>query len=144
MSESYDEILVNEARKVTDIETMYALIMGIERRGPNVPVEAYSRGIGTIVLLSLGFSRKEQQCRVNVQNLYRQSIDRLRSAGLIEFVRYKHPGVMTVRMSPTYAGYEWFEKKMPGKYREIVEEKIAEEDANKPMEQRRMVSWEMY
>jgi hypothetical protein len=128
---------------VMDIDTMYALIQGIERRGTDVPVEAYSRGIWTATLLSLGFPRKVHREEA-IRHLYTHSINRLRSAGLIEFVRYKHPGVMTVRMSPTYAGYEWFEQKMPGKYREIVEEKIAEEDANKPIEQRRTVSWEMY
>jgi hypothetical protein len=136
MSESYDEVLVKMAQQITDIDTMYALIRGIERRGPNVPVEAYSRGIGTIALLSLGFSRKEQR-EEKIQYLYRHSIDRLRDAGLIEFIRYEHPGVMEARMSPTYAGYEWFEQKMPGKYREIIEEKIAEEERGTT------VSWEM-
>ncbi len=107
--------------QIADIETMHALIRHIERVGPDVPVEVYSRGIGTIALLSLGFPRNEHREEKN-QNLYRQSINRLRDSGLIKFTRYERPGVMEARMLPTYAGYEWFEQKMPGKYMEIVVE----------------------
>ena len=127
MAETYEDILVHEARKVTDIETLHTLI-GLTEKHPTIPVEAYCEGTGTVILESLGFSRKEQQGMVKVRNLYRQSIDRLRASGLIKLTRHEYPDVMEASMSPTVKGYEWLKQYAPEKYREIIEERIAEEE----------------
>ena len=109
--------------KIADVNTMYALIRG-KARFPTCPCEAYSNGIGTPVLLSLGFQRNSADWRDDYiwVEYYRESVNRLRAEGLIEFYKYEHPGMMEAHMLPTTKGYEWFERKVPGKYKEILDE----------------------
>lgn len=110
-------------QSVIDVNTMYSLIKG-KARFPTEPCEVYSRGVGATVMLSIGVERNTQDWYNEYMWLeyYVASIDRLREAGLIGVYKYEHPGMMDAHMLPTTKGYEWFEQKAPGKYKEIIDE----------------------
>lgn len=107
-------------QKIVDRQTMLAIVEHRENRNSH-PIKAYDIDIGAKVQTALDAEV------VQSQPYYMNAVNVLRDAGLLKFeVR---DGAMY--MLPTYAGYQWFEREIPGKYLEIVRRLIADEMTEK-------------
>jgi hypothetical protein len=108
-------------------ETMLAIVERREHKHAR-PIEAYADDIGATVQRALDC------CADAAKPCYVNAVKNLQQRGLLRFEQCAGTG--TMYMSPTYAGYQWFEREMPGKYLEIVRKVVEEEKANKPVVRR--------
>ena len=107
-------------QKIVDRQTMLAIVEHRENRNSH-PIKAYDIDIGAKVQTALDTEV------VQINTYYMNAVNVLRDAGLLKFeVRDG-----TMYMLPTYAGYQWFEREIPGKYLEIVRKLIADEMTEK-------------
>ena len=107
-------------QKIVDRQTMLTIVEHRENRNSH-PIKAYDLDIGAKVQTALDTEV------VQINTYYMNAVNVLRDAGLLRFeVR---DGAMY--MLPTYAGYQWFEREIPGKYLEIVRKLIADEMTEK-------------
>jgi len=111
-------------QKLACRETMLAMIEHREYRGAPLIV-AYANNIGLKVQRALDYYGGESGNEPNAEAMsyYMDAVNILQKGGLLRFEF--RAGTMYV--SPTYAGYQWIERKMPGKYLEIVRKVIYEE-----------------
>ena len=107
-------------QKNVDRQTMLAIVEHRENRNSS-PIKAYDIDIGTKVQTALDAEV------VQINTYYTNAVNVLRDAGLLKFEF--RDGIMY--MLPTYAGYQWFEREIPGKYLEIVRKLIADEMTEK-------------
>lgn len=111
-------------QKIVDRQTMLTIVEHRENRN-SPPIIAYDPDIGTKVQNALDYEGVIQS--QHVKPYYTNAVNVLRDAGLLKFeVRGG-----AAYMSPTYAGYQWFEREIPGKYLEIVRKLIADEMTEK-------------
>ena len=107
-------------QKIVDRQTMLTIVEHRENRNSH-PIKAYDLDIGAKVQTALDTEV------VQINTYYMNAVNVLRDAGLLKFeVRDG-----TMYMLPTYAGYQWFEREIPGKYLEIVRKLIADEMTEK-------------
>ena len=107
-------------QKIVDRQTMLTIVEHRENRNSR-PIKAYDIDIGAKVQTAL------DDGVIQSEPYYMNAVNVLRDAGLLRFeVR---DGAMY--MLPTYAGYQWFEREIPGKYLEIVRKLIADEMTEK-------------
>ena len=107
-------------QKIVDRQTMLTIVEHRENRNSR-PIKAYDIDIGAKVQTALDAEV------VQSQPYYMNAVNVLRDTGLLKFeVRDG-----TMYMLPTYAGYQWFEREIPGKYLEIVRKLIADEMTEK-------------
>ena len=111
-------------QKLACRETILAMIEHREHRGAPLIV-AYANNIGMKVQRALDYYGGESGNEPNEEAMsyYMDAVNILQKGGLLRFEF--RAGTMYV--SPTYAGYQWVERKMPGKYLEIVRKVIHEE-----------------
>jgi hypothetical protein len=115
---------VKAVQKLACRETILAMIEHREHRGAPLIV-AYANNIGMKVQRALDYYGGESGNEPNEEAMsyYMDAVNILQKGGLLRFEF--RAGTMYV--SPTYAGYQWVERKMPGKYLEIVRKVIHEE-----------------
>jgi len=101
-------------QKIVDRQTMLAIVEHRESRNTR-PIEAYDQDIGEKVQNALGV--------IHNKPYYTNAVTRLQQTG---FLRFEKCGDR-MYMSPTYAGYQWFDRKFPGKYLEIVKNLVEKE-----------------
>ncbi len=98
-------------------ETILAMIEHREHRGA-APIVAYAINIGLKVQRALDYYGGESGNEPNTEAMsyYMNAVTILLEHG---FLRSEFSGG-TNYVAPTYAGYQWIERKMPGKYLEIL------------------------
>ena len=109
-------------QKIVDRQTMLAIIEHRESRNTR-PIEAYDQDIREKVQNALDYDGGV----IHVKPYYTNAITRLQQRGVLRFEKCGD----RMYMSPTYAGYQWFDRKFPGKYLEIVRKLIADEMTEK-------------
>lgn len=115
---------VKFVQKLACRETILAMIEHREHRGAPLIV-AYANNIGLKVQRALDYYGGESgnEPHEEAMSYYMEAVNILQKGGLLRFeVR-----AGTNYVAPTYAGYQWVERKMPGKYLEIVRKVIYEE-----------------
>jgi hypothetical protein len=105
-------------QKIVDRQTMLAIVEHRESRNTR-PIEAYDQDIGEKVQNALDYERGV----IHNKHYYTNAVARLQQTG---FLRFEKCGDR-MYMSPTYAGYQWFDRKFPGKYLEIVKNLVEKE-----------------
>ena len=108
-------------QKIVDRQTMLTIVEHRENRNSR-PIKAYDIDIGAKVQTAL------DDGVIQSEPYYMNAVNVLRDAGLLRF-EVRDDGAMY--MLPTYAGYQWFEREIPGKYLEIVRKLIADEMTEK-------------
>jgi hypothetical protein len=108
-------------QKIVDRQTMLAIVEHRESRNTR-PIEAYDQDIGEKVQNTLDYDGVIQSHHVKPY-YYTNAVTRLQQTG---FLRFEKCGDR-MYMSPTYAGYQWFDRKFPGKYLEIVKNLVEKE-----------------
>lgn len=115
---------VEFVQKLACRETILAIIEHREHKGAQ-PIVAYANNIGFKVQRALDYYGGESGNEPNdeAMSYYMNAVNIFLKHG---FLRTEFRGG-TNYVAPTYAGYQWVELKMPGKYLEIVRKVIAEE-----------------
>jgi hypothetical protein len=109
-------------QKIVDRQTMLAIVEHRENRNSH-PIKAYDLDIGAKVQNALDYDGGV----IHVKPYYTNAITHLQQRGVLRFEKCGD----RMYMSPTYAGYQWFDRKFPGKYLEIVRKLIADEMTEK-------------
>ena len=107
-------------QKIVNRQTMLAIVEHRENIN-SPPIVAYDADIGTKVQCALDYDGGIQS--QHVKPYYMNAVNVLRDAGLLKFELRGGAAYML----PTYAGYQWFDHEIPGKYLEIVRKLIADE-----------------
>ena len=115
---------VKFVQKLACRETILAMIEHREHRGA-APIVAYANNIGMKVQRALDYYGGESgnEPHEEAMSYYMDAVNILQKGGLLRF----ECRAGTMYVAPTYAGYQWVERKMPGKYLEIVRKVIYEE-----------------